>query len=56
MAAMQLQLPRTIMALKSFKNELVTELVIEDVHSLTGTTAILTQTWLLFAWCFAVVE
>jgi len=44
------------MALESFKNELVTKLVIEDVHSLTDATGILTQTWLLFAWCFAVVE
>lgn len=44
------------MALKSFRNELVTVLGIEDVLSLTGATAILTQTWLLFAWCFAAVE
>lgn len=48
-SAMQLQLPRIIIALKSFKNELVPELFVEDVHSPTGATAIRTQTWLLFA-------
>lgn len=52
----QLLLSRIIMAFESFNNELVSELVIEQVHSLTGVTAILTQTWLRFAWCFAVVE
>lgn len=52
----QLLLSRIIMAFESFNNELVGELVIGHVHSLTGITAILTQTWLRFAWCSAVVE
>lgn len=50
-AAMQLQLPRIHNGLETFKKK--SELV---VYHLTGVTATLTQTWLLFAGCSAVGE